>query len=128
MKRMLEELQQTPSDSPRYPDLIRAITANFDEFKESTSHTAFTKGDTAGGGGGGGGGKGHSGASRHGAHSNNNVVPTADGAVGAASKQEADAAFLNYTYKRKTVLYINDDVCMRSIVKSLNRIIAFVIV
>jgi hypothetical protein len=97
MKRMLEELQDTPSDSPRYPDLIRAITANFDEFKESTSHTAFTKG-----------GSRHSSGARHGAHGNNaNNSPAGGDGTGAATKQEADAAFLNYTYKRKTVRACN---------------------
>jgi hypothetical protein len=94
MKRMLAELQDTPSDSPRYPDLIRAITANFDEFKESTSHTAFTKG-----------GSRHSSGARHGAHGNNNAGGGGGDGTGAATKQEADAAFLNYTYKRKTVSF-----------------------
>lgn len=89
MKRMLEELQQTPSDSPRYPDLIKAITANFDEFKESSSHNAFNKG---------------SGASKHGGHGG--AVPDTNGGGGAATKQEADAAFLNYTYKKKPVRWL----------------------
>jgi hypothetical protein len=91
MKRMLEELQYTPSDSPRYPDLIKAITANFDEFQESNSQNAFSKGASGGGGKQSGAKHGHS----------NHAAPA--GGEGAASKQEADAAFLNYTYKRKTV-------------------------
>lgn len=98
MKTMLQELQETPSDSARYPDLIKAITANFDEFKESSSHNAFNKG-------------GHnSGSSKHSGHNNiNNGVPVDGG--GAATKQEADAAFLNYTFKRKPVRHTLGVIC-----------------
>lgn len=104
MKKMLAELQDTPTDSVRYNELVKAITANFDEFKENSSHNIFNK-DTARHGSdphhhhpaGGAGGK-HS-AGHNAGH--NNAMPSP--VEGAASKQDADAAFLNYTYKRKTV-------------------------
>lgn len=87
MKKMLSELQDTPRDSERYNELVKSITANFDDFKESSSHNVFNK---------------HSDLSSGGKHViSSNGHANADG-VG-ASKQEADAAFLNYTYKRKTV-------------------------
>jgi len=89
MKKMLAELQDTPTDSARYAELIRSITANFDEFKESSSHNVFNK---------------HSGSgNKHTptGHNNNNNNNGGSGENGAASRQEADAAFLNYTYKRK---------------------------
>ena len=84
-------LQDTPTDSARYAELIRSITANFDEFKESSSHNVFNK---------------HSGSgNKHTptGHNNNNNNNGGSGENGAASRQEADAAFLNYTYKRKPV-------------------------
>jgi len=85
MKKMLSELQDTPRDSDRYNELVRSITANFDDFKESSSQNVFNK---------------------HSDHSGKHVVSSGhnsnEGGVG-ASKQEADAAFLNYTYKRRTV-------------------------
>lgn len=86
----LLQLQDTPTDSVRYNELIRNITANFDEFKESSSHNVFNKHTPTG----------------HTPNGNNNNSNTGSGENGAASRQEADAAFLNYTYKRKPVSFV----------------------
>ncbi len=35
MKQLIEQLKETPTNSPNFPPLIRQITANFNDFKDS---------------------------------------------------------------------------------------------
>ena len=99
MKRMLTELQSTPTDHSRYPELISAITANFDQFHENqNSMNIFTKPNS------------NTNTTTTGTTSSNNknspknnISEQNRNQSECATKSEADAAFLNYTYKRKPV-------------------------
>ena len=96
MKRMLTELQSTPTDHSRYPELISAITANFDQFHENqNSMNIFTKPNSNT--------NTTTSSSNNKNSPKNNISEQNRNQSECATKSEADAAFLNYTYKRKPV-------------------------
>jgi hypothetical protein len=118
LRTMIKEIGTVPSGSPRFSELVKAITANFDEFHESQSHHggAFDpsnqhhqhhghQGNNNNTHNSSSTGSGSTGSGRPKKHSPAIPMPspTSANGTGGATKQEADAAFYNYTYKRQTV-------------------------
>jgi len=89
MKKMLKELQEVPVNSDRYHALIKRITANFDEFDEregGSSKASAARADAVA-------------SINNSKGTGTNTGSSGGGAT--ATPQDTEAAFLNYTYKRK---------------------------
>lgn len=99
IRELMAELRTTDRNSPRFQAVVKSITANFDEFKETANPGAGNSPMA---------GNNNAGPSKM----NINTAPPMAGQAAAGIdlgvgspmlRKDKDDAFLGYTYKRKTV-------------------------